>query len=250
MAFAGTALTADLAVVPPPVPLFTWTGPYLGGQIGYAWSNDSADFDEFVPATPPRGRVRGTPAIFLFEPVGLNPRGVIGGGHAGYNLQIDQWVAGIEVSLDGTSLGRTTFLPLIPSSITETTRSNVQASVRGRIGWAFDRALIYATGGVAFTDLVNSFDDTTGVFTGTPGLTTTISTPRAGWTVGAGAEYALTNNWSVRAEYRYSDFGHASLLLISTTSAGVTAQHHLTENQVQAGFSYKFDLLPPVIAKY
>ena len=259
MALAGKALAADLEVAPPPVPLFTWTGAYLGGQIGYAWGNDPAEFNEFVPATPatppspthPRG-IPGTPAVFLSDPLGINPQGVIGGAHVGYNFQINQWVVGIEGNLDGTGLSKTVFLPLVRSSITETTRSDVQGSVRGRVGWAFDRALIYATGGVAFTDFINAFNDTTGFFTGTPGLTTSVSTTRVGWTVGGGLEYAVTNNWSVRAEYRYSDWGHAALLLLNTTNAVVTAHHHLTENQVQVGFSYKFDpyLLPPVIAKY
>ena len=259
IALAGKALAADVEVPSPPVPLFTWTGAYLGGQVGYAWGNDPAEFNEFVPATPatppsrthPRG-IPGTPAVFLSDPLGINHQGVIGGAHAGYNLQFNQWVVGMEGNLDGTSLSKTVLLPLIRSSVTETTRSDFQGSVRGRVGLSFDRALIYATGGVAFADLTNAFNDTAGFFTGTPGLTNSSSTTRVGWTVGGGLEYAVTYNWSVRAEYRYSDWGHAALVLLDTTNAVVTAHHHLTENQVQVGFSYKFDTytLAPVIAKY
>ena len=84
-----------------------------------------------------------------------------------------------------------------------------------------------------------------------------ISKTRVGWTVGGGLEYAVTNNWSVRAEYRYSDFGRYtdfpfSGVPIAPAVFQATSGHHLTENQVQVGFSYKFDTWPPspLVAKY
>ena len=136
--------------------------------------------------------------------------------------------------------------------VTVTSRVDVQGSIRARAGIAFDRALIYATGGAAFTGITNSFS----AFA--PGLgfiSDSFSKTRAGWTVGGGIEYAVTNNWSVRAEYRFADFGHfTDFPFAAVLPAGVvvTSQHHLTENQVQVGFSYKFDTLAPapVVAKY
>ena len=100
---------------------------------------------------------------------------MIGGAHVGYNLQYNRWlVLGVEGSVDGTSLSHTLTVPVndifgdTPGSITARSEGNVQGSVRGRIGIAFDRALIYGTGGVALTGFNTTVVDTTGFFTGIP----------------------------------------------------------------------------------
>jgi outer membrane immunogenic protein len=244
IAIAGSAFAADLPyrgpppVYLPPPPIFTWSGLYVGGQIGYAWGTHRVDVDD--------------PTGTIFDSVSSSPNGVIGGAHIGYNLQIGQWVAGLEGTVDGTSASGNAFVP--NNGITVTTRSTVQGSIRARAGIAFDRVLIYATGGVAFADITNLYNDTTGFTTTIPGTSESISQTRAGWTVGGGLEYALTNNWSVRAEYRYSDFGHfANFPFTGFPPAGpLSVSGHLTENQVQAGFSYKFtsNAPAPVVAKY
>jgi len=246
IALAGSAFAADLpsrAPPPPyvpPAPIFTWTGLYIGAQIGYAWDHDAAN--GFIPAAD------------IFIPANINPDGVIGGAHVGYNLQINQWVIGFEGSADGTSLSGSTglFTPL--GSITATSRETVQGSVRVRAGIAWDRVLIYATGGAAFTGIKNDY---TAFVAPLFFADTDVSKTRGGWTVGGGLEYALTDNWSVRAEYRYSDFGKYTDFPFGGVSAlpaafEVTSGHHLTENQVQAGVSYKIDLSAPapVVAKY
>jgi outer membrane immunogenic protein len=252
---AGSAFAADLAPPPPPAPIFTWTGLYVGGQIGYAFGQDPVSWlgisedDELAGGT-----------------FSHTPQGVIGGAHAGYNLQYNQWaVLGLEGSVDGTSLSHTLVVPLndfvgdTPGSITATSRANVQGSLRGRIGIAFDRALIYGTGGVAVTGFNTTIVDTTGFFTGVPGTNATFSNTRAGWTAGGGIEYAVTDNWWVRAEYRYSNFGHTTDFpftgQLPFADSFVFLRHHLTENQVQVGFSYRFDwtapsAAAPVVAKY
>jgi outer membrane immunogenic protein len=136
--------------------------------------------------------------------------------------------------------------------MTATSNAGVQGSVRGRLGIAFDRALLYGTGGVAITSFNTSYFDTTGFFTGVPGTNATISNTRAGFTFGGGIEYAITDYWSVRAEYRYSNFGHTSDYPFANPNnfvlpAGgyVVAQHYLNESQVQVGFSYRFDMMVP-----
>jgi outer membrane immunogenic protein len=111
--------------------------------------------------------------------------------------------------------------------------------------------LIYATGGGVFTGITNSYS----AFPPNPGflLQDSFLKTRAGWTVGGGTEYAVTNNWSVRAEYRYADFGHVTNFPFAAfTNGRLSVNHHLTENQVQVGFSYKFDAFAPapVVAKY
>jgi outer membrane immunogenic protein len=269
-ALVGPALAVDLPVQPPiyAPPPFSWTGLYLGGQIGYAWGNDRANVTAFVPgtpATPGTGvppcaiceipEVPGTPPIFLSDPFSTSPQGVIGGAHIGYNLQINQWVIGLEGTVDGTSISKTAALgfPVDIASLTDSARATVQGSIRARAGIAFDRVLLYATGGAAFTGIQNTYSLAVSMpfF-----LNESISKTRAGWTVGGGIEYAITNNWSVRAEYRYSDLGHYIDYPFTTVvvPAGDTlsVQHHLTENQVQVGFSYKFDTWTPssVVAKY
>ena len=121
--------------------------------------------------------------------------------------------------------------------VTGTGKSPIDGSIRGRAGFAVDRALFYATGGAAFTSFnySNSNGDSS-------------SNARVGYTVGGGIEYAVTNDWSVRAEYRYSAFGTFTDALPIT---GVSVTHRETENQVLAGFSYKFaSPVAPVVARY
>ncbi|MGC1557609.1 MAG: outer membrane beta-barrel protein, partial [Methylovirgula sp.] len=88
-------------------------------------------------------------------------------------------------------------------------------------------------------------------FTG-PGGFDSIWRERTGWTAGAGVEYAIDNNWSIRAEYRYTDFGRVNDFLLAS-AAGDTASRRETDNRVQVGFSYKFDMFAPpapMISKY
>lgn len=203
----GAASAADLpntkappAYIPPP-PMFTWTGVYVGAQIGYMWGDTS--------------------------PYGYTANGVVGGLHAGYNYQMGQFVAGLEGDVNATSFDGSAFNGGYYSS-----RENIDGSFRGRLGIAWDRALLYGTGGLAIAGFNNTYD-----YTG-------YSNTRLGWTVGGGIEYALDNNWSVRGEYRYTDFG--------TTHDG-RFNNNQTDNRVQLGISYKFDMFAPpgaVVAKY
>ncbi len=138
IALAGSALAADLPsrapppVYVPPAPIFTWTGIYIGGQIGYAWGKSNTNLgDDF-----------GDYASFS-----TNNSGVIGGAHVGYNLQLSQFVIGLEGDVDGSSLKKTIssshyidgFGLVEPTSINGSL--GVQGSIRGRIGYAWDRVL-------------------------------------------------------------------------------------------------------------
>jgi outer membrane immunogenic protein len=262
LALTGSAaLAADLPsrapppVYLPPAPIFTWTGIYVGGQIGYGWASGNNNFSGFDPFF--------NTGTFFNSSVGGTPSGVIGGAHVGYQYQINQFVFGLEGSVDGTSLSNTASL-FFPDGTTLSANSNadIQGSIRGRAGIAWDRALIYATGGVAF----GGFN--TNVTLANPGTTNggnpffasgNVSTTRVGWTVGGGIDYAVTNNWSIFAEYRYTNWGSlndGSLSGIGTGALAGTAffngNRTINQNQVQVGFSYKFDLYgpAPVVAKY
>lgn len=235
IALTGSAFAAEPAPLPPPVPIFSWTGLYIGGQIGGAWDKDTSTITVFDP-------VAGT--AFLTGST-ANPSGVIGGGHLGYNLQIGPWVAGIEGTIDGTSI-RSTSNPFF--GFADQMSTPIQGSIQAHAGYAFDRVLIYATGGAAFAGIDNTYSVIA------PGTEEKISRTRSGWTVGGGIAYALTNNWSIRAEYRYSDFGHYfdfPFAVFVPAGGLLQVQHHLTENQVQFGVSYNFAAPPaPVVAKY
>jgi outer membrane immunogenic protein len=202
---AGPALAADLTPYPaePAAPAavylpFSWTGFYAGAHVGYGFStvdsNLAAPLDSF------------------------DMNGVVGGLHAGYNYQMNQFVLGVEGDVDLTSIsGRSDPLAGV------TTKFSVpwQGSVRGRLGYAWDRFLLYGTGGVAFADAKLAGGNSKGL---------------VGWTLGAGLEYAFTDSLSGRVEYRYTDFQRATF----TAPATGSFKSGFNENQVLVGISYKF----------
>lgn len=247
--FSTTAFAADLpsrraAPVYTPVvapPMFTWTGLYVGGQVGY----DFGRAHSFAYA----------PGIGGLAAGGASANGVIGGAHVGYNYALPSvpgfgnlggihFVAGIEGDVDGSSASSSYGL----GGLNVSANQNIQGSVRGRLGVAVDRALFYATGGAAFGGLSDTYVNTFN------GLTDSFHHTRVGYTVGGGVEYAVTNNWSIRAEYRHTDFGRVTDVLANSTGGGVTARTREVDNRVQAGFSYKFDMFSPVatpvVARY
>lgn len=251
-AMAGTAFAADLptekgppAFAPPPPPVFSWTGVYIGGQVGYEWGHTSPALD-LGP-----GGIVGIP--------GFHDQGVVGGGHVGYNYEVGSLggflpglggtgggiVVGLEGDVNGASYSGSEDV-LGAGALFLHDRTEVDASIRGRLGVAFDRVLIYGTGGAAFGSIRQSID--------APGIFGEgHETGRVGWTAGGGIEYAIDNNWSVRAEYRYTDYGHYDVAF-APLGVPVNLRYHDTDNRVQAGFSYKFGEVPPpappVVAKY
>ena len=227
VALSVVASAADLPTRKAPVspyvsaPVFTWTGLYVGGQIGAGWSRDSVTTLGVVGAGS------------------LNTSGIIGGLHAGYNQQFGQIVLGIEGDIEAVNLKTTALI-----STTQTSQINPQGSIRGRLGYAIDNALIYATGGVAFETFKTSY----------PVSGLSFQTSRTGWTLGGGLEYALTKNWTARVEYRYANFGNVtdSAVVGVGLGGGVTSSRHsISEQAVRVGVSYKFDTMAgPVVAKY
>jgi outer membrane immunogenic protein len=257
-ALSTAALAADLpsrrlAPVAPVVPAFTWTGLYAGGQVGYSFGNDT-----------PTAFGGGAPLVGgVFTASGsANQTGIIGGGHVGYLWSTQSLpvfgglfgpafgsgaVIGIEGDADGSSARSRYVLGGIPGTLfTGGERTPIQGSVRGRLGFTFDRFLVYATGGAAFGDLHTSY------FLPAVPTFTSFSHTRVGYTVGGGVEYAVTNNATIRAEYRYTDFGSFSDGVVGAGGAVGVFSHHERDNRVQMGVSYKFDsLVPsPVVARY
>jgi outer membrane immunogenic protein len=156
---------------------FFWTGFYLGAGIGGGWGHST-----FVD---PFGSIA-SPSL----------KGFLLGGVAGINYQINSIVVGVEGDFVGSLAKGTTIDPLGNALQTQVLWT---ATITGRLGWAFDRLLIYGKGGAAF-----EYDRDT--VTQPSAVAVVGSTTRGGWTVGAGAEYAFTEHWTTRLEYDYLRF--------------------------------------------
>ena len=215
----GTALAADLPVQLPPLapmagsaPIISWTGFYIGAQAGYGWGGGAAAFGNGSSGASQ-----------------VNPAGFFGGGQVGYNWEMSNGgVVGIEGDIAGASMtGQlTTFGP----TVTITQGVSALGSVRARLGYAMGRWLPYVTGGVAFAEGTR-----TEVAFGT---STSATNWHTGWTAGAGLEYAIDNHWSVRGEYRYSDFGTKNYAIPAPGGQGTNV--HLTASLLTAALNYRW----------
>ena len=233
---AGGAMAADLPsrkMAPPayvaPAPIFTWTGLYVGVNGG-GWFNNS--------------RITALGGI----PGKLGGGGGLIGGTVGYNWQTaGHVVVGMEADLDY----RTKTTVTAPFASSSQTNDGYLGTVRGRVGYGFDRALIYVTGGLAYGNAAapNALASLplAAFFTrsGQPGL-------QAGWTAGAGVEFAVTNNWSVKGEYLYADPGSKSIAYTNaTTLLPATPVERTADHIARVGVNYRFGFGgAPVYAKY
>jgi opacity protein-like surface antigen len=198
--FAGGAIAADLAVKAAPAQAWSWAGFYFGVHIGSAMGLNTVN-DPFGPS------------IFGDQ---IHSPGYFGGGQIGFNWQApgSNWVWGIEAdaslaNLDGTN----TCFAVSGTLVSLNCRAHTDAfgTATGRLGWAFGpfgRALVYGKGGLAWAhsnvDMIVNNDFGLGAVAGN---TSSTSFTSVGWTVGVGAEYALTPHWTVKAEYDYMDLG-------------------------------------------
>jgi outer membrane immunogenic protein len=237
---SAPALAADLGRMPvkapvvAPVPYFSWTGCYIGAHGGGGWGRKRV----FDPA-PPAGT-----GVELFN---FDVDGGLAGGQVGCDWQMGGFVLGVEgaaswANISGSGLD-------LPTGVLLRTRAEADfiATATARIGWAFDRALLYVKGGGAWVndeyrvsvpllaDLVVARGDHT----------------HTGWTVGGGLEWAFTPNWSAKIEYNYIDVGRdrVTLNLVpgpGTLIADVDQRMHI----VKAGINYRFNFGGPVVASY
>ena len=202
------SLAADIPRrAPPPAPaafvppIYNWTGPYIGLSGGGGWGESSWSNTESFDIS-----------------------GGLIGGTIGYNWQQGPWVYGLEGDISWSDLrGSTT--TLCPTGC-ETSNSWL-GTVRGRIGYAFDRFLPYATGGVAFGDINAD----------RPGFGSASET-RAGWTVGGGIEFALVGNWTAKAEYLHVDLGSIDCGI--SCGAPFTNDVSFKADIIRGGFNYRF----------
>lgn len=237
------APAAAIAVIPP----FSWTGFYIGGNAGYSWGESKATDVLFYDSTG--GVYTPAPGFYSGNDVKFGGMdGWIAGGQLGYNYQFENnWVVGVEADFQWTGAEDSVDFYATASGPYYQAKADLEwfGTVRARLGYAFDRLLVYGTGGFAYGKVktnvsVSGLDG--GVpdpFTTTSGSDDTIGT---GWTVGGGLEYALTDNWILRAEYLYVDLGKSSntTYLAGTPGSYISSETDLTSNIVRAAISYKF----------
>jgi opacity protein-like surface antigen len=251
LAAASPALAADLPLKAPApaVAAWGWSGFYIGGHGGYGWGHD-AQTDPNDPFF--FGKVPGFAGF-----TGFDPKGALGGVHAGFNWQSGAIVGGLEGDLSFTDIKGSSFnaaSALTTFSANSLTAANSGAfdmlgSGRGRLGYLVSpNVLLYGTGGLAWTRFVDNNDSTTLAVNLPPfapasiGINSSTSTPswRFGWVAGLGVETRLfDSNWLARLEYLHYDFGNSgssarSDVLFSQSTG------NLTLDVVRAGISYKF----------
>ena len=153
-----------------------------------------------------------------------SPKGWLAGGTLGYNLQTGYWVWGLEGDIDYMNLKGTVDSAVCASC---TVKDTWLGTVRGRIGFACDRWMPYITGGAAFGNVNMSANG--GSASGT----------KAGWTAGAGIEYAISGGWSTKIEYLYADLGTATC---AQAACGFVTDKSVdfTANIVRLGLNYRF----------
>jgi len=228
-AFSSAAWAADLPTrkeAPPPAPViqpFSWSGIYVGGYAGGAIGRAN------MLDIPFPGFVNGN----LFDPIGFTGGGLVGG-----NYQFNSFVIGAEgeFGYDGARKSQTFMSGRPPfPTLDESFESTWVARGRGRVGYAINNFLMFAAGGVSFTDGRLDFNNPF-VANGTNVATKTFT----GFNIGGGVEYAFTQNWIVRGEYIFDDFGHETYPF-KTSPAGFDARRiSFDENTVRAALEYKF----------
>jgi outer membrane immunogenic protein len=270
-AFAGTASAADLLPVAPlaPLPVFNWTGCYIGGYAGGAWNNQGVTFADLGNSTfrafsggAVTGRLEGSHSWN----VGLDDSSFLGGGTLGCNWQPvgSPFVLGIEgeggymhFAGSGFDPFRSPTLPAITPDVSGSARiGNWYAMATGRLGYAWGQTLFYVKGGAAFVPVQASVVDqcaSTAAGCGNWLISTSHSDTFTTGTLGGGVEFAFAKNLSVKAEYMFIGLGGDDGLTtcgLATTGTGTIIpggqfcfNHDFFDrgiHTVKFGFNYQF----------
>lgn len=236
LAVGSPVHAADMArpvykAAPMVVPVYNWSGFYIGGHGGYGW-----------------GKTRDTnnPAA-----VGKDLSGGLGGVQVGYNWQLSNNVVfGLEGDVSFGSVKEKWIDDNPFSGYWTEDKVDVSGTVRARLGYAFDRFLPYVTGGLAIVNTKHELG-CSAAFAVAPGscnggprqqFTVSKSDTSTGYVIGAGMEFAVTNNWTVRAEYLYTDIGTNDVTLLDPNWPGAISQRKFDTNfsTVRFGVNYKF----------
>lgn len=233
----SAALAADLPPPPPPPrapaayipvapPLYNWTGFYLGPNIGWGF-----------------GGVSGVSDTLGSTFASTTQNSFLGGGQVGFNWEFGGGVViGAEAQFDWLPNTSNTLTATGPGGATATASINNRwlTLADARLGYAFDRLLVYGKGGGAFIGTSNSGVTIAGVPFGLSGT----SSSNTGWNAGVGLEWAFAGPWTVRAEYDYIRMNSATYTVAATAPApfasDVISTNNRTFNLVTVGLNYKF----------
>ena len=216
-------------------PIYSWTGFYVGGHVGYGWGSEDWTRIDGSGGEEGNGQVRS-----------FKPDGFLAGGQVGFNYQVNQWVFGIEGAMSWSDVKGGFVGTNNNGPASWNTDINWLGTLAGRVGYAFNTSLLYVKGGGAWADEGYNHPATGGqgqTFNYTGGTT------RSGWLVGAGLEYGFTPNWSALIEYNYIDFGTNRTTLNERSGRFVTFDMSQTLQTIKVGVNYRFGG-GPVVAKY
>jgi outer membrane immunogenic protein len=267
LAMAAPAAAADLPIYrkAPPPPPSSWTGFYVGGEVGGKWADATWTTTSLSdPAIPPTKIDTSSPADFRTSSIRA-------GGYFGYNWQFaPQWVGGVEFDIayadkTATMMGipgcTILCIPGFPGPVLDqsSVRFRSDESARARLGFLINpTTLLYGAGGIAWQNIQASAtcqhsvpDPLCNFVPGNPFATATDTFTRAGWTAGGGIELLFQRNWIARAEYRYSYFGpRDGLLDLSVPSGTSSVGYQLKANTQIATFGLAYKFGGPLVTKY
>jgi outer membrane immunogenic protein len=231
----AAANAADLPVAPAPAykapaivaPMFSWTGFYLGGNLGAGWQNGTL-----------------TDSFGLFNFNANNNATFVGGGQVGANYQFGGgFVVGIEGDFDWFANDNNSVTVVTPAGTTLTGSNNGRwlTTLTGRLGYAWDRVLFYGKGGGAWVGSNNlTLTDAAGT-----SVSFSNNNTNTGWTAGAGVEWAFTNNWTARVEYDYVGLSNESFTVPAgfppATVGDVISTNNRNIQMVTVGVNYLFN---------
>jgi outer membrane immunogenic protein len=233
LTMVASASAADLYSKAPihAAPVSSWTGFYVGANGGYAGGESALAIDAAALGGAGLGSLN------------LKSNGFFGGAQIGYNWQAGQFLWGFETDIQGSninsSLGLGAFAGGGGGGLGGSIGTTVDyfGTVRGRVGvMPWERTVVYATGGLAYGQTSTSY------------LVDLGSHTKVGWTVGAGLEYMIAQNWSFKTEYLYVDLGKDDLDLSALAAlgggvgfpGGISLTEQTRFHTVRAGVNYHF----------
>ena len=225
---------APAPYVPPPAPVYNWSGPYIGGNGGYGWATFTGT------ASVVGGSGAGTSVTSSH-----NADGGIAGGQIGFNWQIQSLVLGAEADMQwsGQSETQTELSCLGLCSISGNGGIDWFGTARARVGFAVDRVLVYGTGGLAWA---HTFSDVSVSGFGVTANLASLSSAGLGLTAGAGVEVGITPWLSAKVEYLFLDFSSGSASSpVNVLGGTVTDTGSMKDSIVRAGLNLRYPVGQP-----
>jgi outer membrane immunogenic protein len=248
-ALTTAAMAADAAVEETVIvdPGISWSGLYVGVNAGYSWG----DFDHTVDVAPADLIIVQFPGFS--DTYGADADGASGGAQAGFNWQVNNFVVGVEAdiqaaSIDGDVSASQVFSitdPVaidIPVELDASTKVDWFGTARLRAGFLpTERLLVYGTGGFAFGRTKSTASISAEIpIVGPIGDSVSSSDTRTGWAAGAGAEFAIDDNWSIKGEYLYTDLGEEEIFSFAEDPFAASLSSDVKFHTVRIGLNYGF----------